>query len=352
MRVRDVYFGGIGTYLPENVESVESAVARGLFPADEVEARGFTGATVAGDTPAPEMALRAARDALKNGGVSPEDLATLLYTGTWHQGPDGWGPQYYLQRHLVGDDLLAVQVWHACNGTFSAIELAIGVLRAEPGRQAALITASDNFGTPLSQRWSPGAHSTVLGDAASAVVLTKDEGFAQLLSICSATYSEMEEAYRAGEPMFPPGVTEGRTLDFKKRNNAFVAKAIAAGNGPQMLIKHQQVSIECANRALDEAEIEIDDIKRVITHNWAKEETTAYLGVLGFGLEQSTWRYGSGMGHTGASDHLISLHHLLATDQLSPGDHVLLAGILPGATYKAAVIKILDIPSWASSTLD
>jgi clorobiocin biosynthesis protein CloN2 len=346
MRVRDIYLGGIGIFLPE-IQSVESAVARGLYPADEVASRGFSGAAVAGDLPAPEMALRAAQDALKNGGVSPDDLAALLYAGVWHQGPDGWSPQYYLQRHLVGDDLLAVEIRHGCNGTFSGIELAIGVLRAEADRKAALVVASDNFGTPLFRRWAPGAGFTVMGDGASAAVLTKEPGFAQLRSICGLTYSDMEEAHRAGEPLFPPGATEGTVLDFAKRYEAFREKAIAEGIGADMLIRHQQRSMACANRALAEAEVKIDDIRRVIVHNIAKEEAKAYLGVLGFPLRQSTWEFGATIGHIGAGDHLISLHHLLATGQLSPGDHVLLSGFSPGVTYKSAVIQILDIPSSA-----
>jgi clorobiocin biosynthesis protein CloN2 len=349
MRVRDVYFGGIGIYLPE-IQSVESAVASGLCQAQDMAARGFSGAAVAGDTPAPEMALNAARDALKNSGVSPGDLAALLYTGSWHQGPEGWNPPCYLQRHLVGDDLLAVEIRHGCNGTFSAIELAIGVLRAEPDRKAVLITASDNFGTPLFKRWDSGVQNTVMGDGASALVLTKDGGFAQLRSICASNYSDMEELFRAGEPMFPPGITEGRVLDFKPRIEAFVAKAIADGTGPELLARDHQLSAESASRALAEAEVKIDDIKRVIVHNWGQAETTAYLDMLGFPLEKSTWHYGSGIGHTGASDHMLSLHHLLTTGQLDVGDHVLLAGILPGATYKSAVIQILDIPSWPSSS--
>ncbi len=349
MRVRDIFFSGIGMYLPE-IESVESAVARGLYAADDVARRGFSGATVAGDMPAPEMALRAARDALKNGGVSPGDLAALLYVSVWHQGPDGWGPQYYLQRHLVGDDLLAVEIRHGCNGTFSGIELAAAFLRAEPDRKAALVTASDNFGTPLFRRWQPGSQSTVMGDGASAVVLTKDGGFAQLQSICTATYSSMEEAFRAGEPLFPPGVTEGRVLDFKARYETFMEKVFAEGTEAEMLIGPKQRGMECANRALAEAEVKIDDIKRVIVHNIGKEDATAHLSMLGFSLRQSTWEYGSGLGHLGASDHLASLHHLLATGQLSPGDYVLLAGVAPGLTYKSAVVQILDVPSWARSS--
>jgi clorobiocin biosynthesis protein CloN2 len=346
MRVRDVYFGGIGIYLPE-IQSVESAVASGLCQAQDMAARGFSGAAVAGDTPAPEMALNAARDALKNSGVSPGDLAALLYTGSWHQGPEGWNPPCYLQRHLVGDDLLAVEIRHGCNGTFSAIELAIGVLRAEPDRKAVLITASDNFGTPLFKRWDSGVQNTVMGDGASAVVLTKDGGFAQLRSICTLSYSELEEADRAGEPMFPPGITEGRVLDYKARYAAW-GKTIASNDiGMEMLVTHQQRTAECASRALAEAEVGKDDIKRVIIHNVARGDALTFLEMLGFPLEKSTWHYGSSIGHFGASDHMLSLHHLLATGQVGAGDYILLAGMSPGVTYKSAVVQILDIPAWA-----
>jgi 3-oxoacyl-[acyl-carrier-protein] synthase-3/clorobiocin biosynthesis protein CloN2 len=348
MRARDVFFGGIGIYLPE-IETVESAVARGLCQADEMAAVGFRGVTVAGDLPAPEMALHASRDALKNAGVSPADLAALLYVYVWHQGPEGWGPPHYLQRYLTGDDMFAVEVKDGCNGMFSGIELALGLLRAEPDRKAALVTAGDNFGTPLFKRWESGAQNTVMGDGASAVVLTKDEGFAQLLSICTASYSDMEEADRAGTAIFPPGITEGRMADYKARHEAFGRKVFAEGVAEKMFITHQQRAAECANRALAEAGIGRDDLKRVIIHNIGRGDATAYLGMLGFELDQSTWSYGCGIGHTGASDHLISLCHLLATAQLGPGDHVLLTGMAPGVTYKSAVVKIIDIPPWARS---
>jgi hypothetical protein len=39
----------------------------------------------------------------------------------------------------------------------------------------------------------------------------------------------------------------------------------------------------------------------VIIHNIGKGGATAYLGMLGFGLDQSTWSYGRGIGHAGAS---------------------------------------------------
>jgi clorobiocin biosynthesis protein CloN2 len=349
VRVRDIFLNGIGVFLPE-VQSVEAAVERGLYSADDVASRGYTGAAVAGEMPAPEMAVYAAQDALKRADVSPDDLIAVLHASVWHQGPEAWGPQNYLlhclQRNVISDDLVAVEIRDNCSGVFSGIELALGCLRGQPPGKAALITSSDNFGTPLFDRWSAGGGSTVMGDGASALVMSEQRGFAQLKSICSAIFCEMEEVFRVGEPMFPPGVTIGREVDLGSRYEKFQEEAIAEGVGTEMMITHQLRSLECANRALTEAGVSADEISKVIVHNHAREESAAHLGMLGFPLARSTWEYGSGIGHIGASDHLISLHHLVATGQLGPGDHALLFGFSPGTTYKSAVVQILETPPW------
>src|SRR5262249_54913536 len=155
------------------------AVNRGLLSAEQARALEFESVAVAGDESAPEMALRAARDALKTSGVAPGDLDALLYANVWYQGPEGWGPQYYLQHHLIADAGLAGEPKQGCNGTSTGMELSVGLLRAEPSRRATIVLASDNFGTPIIQRWQPGTGLVILGDAATATVLTKAPGFAQ-----------------------------------------------------------------------------------------------------------------------------------------------------------------------------
>ena len=349
MLVQDTYVSGLGVHLPA-ARTVASAVAAGECTPAEGAATGITSATVAGDLSAAEMALLAAQDAVKQSGTAPGDYAALLFAGVWHQAPDGWDPQFYLQRHLIGDDLLSVGIRNGCSGTFSGIELAIGMLASHPDRRAAMVVASDNFGTPLIRRWSPGGGFSVLGDGASALVLTREPGFLQLRSICTTSFSAMEEAHRAGEPLFPPSATVGRTLDFGARFEAYQREVVAAGSGTEMMIRHQQRSMECASRALADAGLRVGDIRRVITHNIARDEAKAYLGMLGFALRQSTWDHGSTVGHVGASDHAIGLHHLLSTGAVRPGDHLLLCGFSPGITYKAAVVQVLDVPSWAGPT--
>ncbi len=347
MQLADTYIGGVGAFLPRTVVSVEKAVAKGWYPAEEAELHNLAGAVVAGDVPAPEMALHAARSAIKRSGRAPADLDLLLYASTWHQGPDGWPPHSYLQRHLVGGDVLATEVRQGCNGMFIALELAAGHLDAAPGRQAALLVAADNYGTPLMDRWRMGP-GYVGGDAASALVLTKGTGFARLTSVCTTTVTEAEELHRGSEPLFPPGVTVGRKMSFAARNEQFRQQVMSKGEATAALFKIQRALMEVVERALAESGIEARDLTRVAFMNYSEEIVEQRcMAMLDLPMSRSTWEYGRTIGHCGASDQVLSLDHLLMTGQLGPGDHMLMLGTGPGVTVSSAVIKIIDNPQWA-----
>lgn len=329
MRTPNISIRGIGVFIPE-IMSIEQAIAQGQYPAEDAEVHELTGAAVAGDIPAPEMALRAARSALERCGQRPDELDLLLYADSWHQGPDGCQPQYYLQHHLVGGNMLAVEVRQGCNGMFSAMELAAAYLRGAPGpdgsdsTQTALLVAADNFGTPLFDRWRAGP-GYVAGDAACAVVLANGPGFAQLLSVGSAAVAEAEQMHRGDKPLFPPGPTVGDSLDFAACNAQF------------------------RRRALAEAGVGIGDITRVAYMNYSREIVEQRcMAALGLPMSKSTWQFGRELGHLGASDQIVSLVHLLGSGALHPGDHLLMLGIGPGVTVSCAVVKILAKAPWCT----
>ncbi|MGC5015055.1 ketoacyl-ACP synthase III family protein [Streptosporangium sp. DT93] len=347
MRYADTYISGVGAFVPRTVVSVEKAVAKGWYPAEDAELHNLAGAVVAGDVPAPEMALHAARSAVKRSGRAPADLDLLLYASTWHQGPDGWPPHSYLQRRLVGGDVLATEIRQGCNGMFIALELAAGYLDAAPGRQAALLVAADNYGTPLMDRWRMGP-GYVGGDAASALVLTTGTGFARLTSVCTTTVTEAEELHRGSEPLFPPGVTVGRKMSFAARNEQFRQNVMPRGEATAALFAIQRTLMEVVERALDESGIKPGDLARVAFMNYSEEIVEQRcMAMLDLPMSRSTWDYGRTIGHCGASDQVLSLDHLLTTGQLNPGDHVLMLGTGPGVTVSGAVIQIIDRPPWA-----
>lgn len=354
MKLAGIYLSGLGAYVPE-VVPVETAIEQGYLDADEVAKSGLTGAACAGEMPAPEMALRAGRQAIKRASSGREsiceDIDILLYADNHHSGPDGWFPQFWLQRHLVGGDLLAAEVRQGCNGMFGALELAANYLIASNGGNA-LVVASDNSTSPLVNRWQSLRPDFIIGDAASAVVLTRarTEAFARLKSVGSVTVTELEGMHRGDEPLFPPGATIGRPLDFAGRIEQFVYE-----NRDQMylwaldLIKQRSTLI---SQLLDEAGIDIAGVSRIAyNHGSRKFVGEGLLDMLGVPIEKSNWQFGRGLGHLGASDQVVSLAHMLGSGELVAGDHLLMLGIAPGVSIAGAVVEILSVPSWAEPVL-
>jgi len=342
----DLYISGVGVCIPETV-SVEHAAAAGWYPAERMELHQLGGAAVAGDIPAPELALRAARSAIGRSGLSPADVDLLLYASTWQQGPEGWPPYAYLQRHLVGDRALATQLRQGCNGMFTALELAASYLRAEPDRRAALLVAADNYSTPLANRWRMGS-DYIAGDAASAVVLDTKPGFARLLSGCSASVSAAEEMHRAAEPLFPPGITIGRALDFAAHTERYRRRVVSDGTGTGVLVTVHQRLAEVIDRILAEADITMDEVTRVAVMNHSQSITEQMCeAAFGLPLSRSAWEFGRMIGHCGASDQILALDHLVITGELRRGDHLLMVGQGPGVMLSGAVVQILESPPWA-----
>jgi len=341
LKIEDIFLGGLGVHLPPSV-SVEHAIEEGWYDVEDAEETQLTGAAVAGGLSGPEMAVEAARQALSRAGREPGAVDLLLYADVYHAGPEGWLPQSYVQRHVVGGGALAVGIRQGCNGVFGALELAAAHLRAAPDRSAALIVAADNLSSPLLDRWrcSPGV---IVGDAASAALLTTTPGFARLRSVASASIPELEQLHRGNEPLHPPGSARGRRLQFQSRFDEFIQNG---GFGPDGQLVFVKTMTEVAHRVLDEAGIGLGDLARVVTNNGAREGVQSRLDALGLPMELSTWEFGRGIGHLGASDQLVSLDRLLADGELAAGTHVLLLGLGPGVSVAAAVVEILETPPW------
>jgi 3-oxoacyl-[acyl-carrier-protein] synthase III len=344
VKLTDVYLSGLGVFLPD-VIGVDTAIEQGWLDPDTAARTGLTGAACAGELPAPEMALRAARQAVDRSGADPLELAALLYADNYHSGPDGWFPQFWVQRHLVGGNLLAAQIRQGCNGMFGALELAATYVLARGGGTA-LAVAADNSTSPLVNRWQCLRPDFIIGDGASAAVLSTEPSFARLKSVSSVTVPELEGMHRGDEPLFPPGATIGRTMDFAARIEHF-------GYENRENMRHWGLSLlkarsELVDRVLHEAGIDITGVTRIAYNHGSREHVEdGLLAMLDLPLAKSNWDFGRHLGHLGASDQLVSLANMLGTGELRPGDHLLMLGVAPGVSVAGAVVQILDVPAWA-----
>ncbi|MFE4519483.1 ketoacyl-ACP synthase III family protein [Kitasatospora sp. NPDC056783] len=331
----ELYLDGIAACIPDRV-TLEEAVERGLCAAEDVAGMDWLSVAVAGDVAAPDMAVRAGLEALAMSRHPASDIAVLMHATVTHQGPDIWSSSHYVQRHTVGGSAPSVEIRQGCAGMVASLELAGCFLAAAPDRPAALITAADNWTHPLIARWR-GTRWALFGDAATALVLSRRQGFARLVNVCSSSLPELEELNRGGEPLHPAGPTIGRQVVLPERITAFqgdqgaMAKAIGLAES------------ELIHRTLDEAGLNPRDIARV-THQSAGSRSIVEHILEPFDRELSlgTWEFGRRLGHTGASDQVAALHHLLTGREVHPGDHVMLLGTGVGMAFACAIVQVLD----------
>lgn len=337
MQIDDMYLGALGTWLPPSVPA--PAAPDGSAPDPDR----LSGALVAGeDIAPPQMAARAVEELLRRGGLDAADIDILFHVSVFHQGPDGWLPQSYIQRETLGTPIPSVGIQQGCNGLFAALELAAGWLRAAPGRDTALLTAAENFDSPLVDRWS--AHpGSWLGDSACALTLTTRHGFARVRSLDTVMVPELEQLHRGEEPLFPPGAPAGRQLDFGARAGQF--RALNAVPDAQVRLAKARDGLLA--QVLEESGTDLADVAWVISLNTSRSHVQQrVMDPLGLPMSRSAWEFGSSFGHLGAGDQFVTLERMVAGGRVAPGDRVLMLGVGPGVSIGAAVVEILEVPDW------
>jgi 3-oxoacyl-[acyl-carrier-protein] synthase-3 len=339
VRTENLYLAGIGSVVPDRV-STEYAVAHGWYDEARRSAAGIISVAVSESTPAPDMAIAAARTAIERSGHGADDFGILLHSYTHHQGPDGWSAAHYILRNTLDRPVPAVEIRQACLGMLAAVEAAANRLLSNTSHPAALVTAADNFSTPLVDRWRSSS-AFVLADSASALVVSTVGGFARVLALGSMSDSRMEVLDRGNEPLFPPGVTLGRSLDFEERRE-YMRQQWAKGIAPP--IGHFGDTVAAVTeQTLKEAGLTIEEIARVAHpgFNWDGLETI-FLDPLGIDGDRGVWDYIRRVGHASATEVFLGLEHLWTTGQVVPGDRVLLVGAGAGASAGCAVVEILS----------
>jgi 3-oxoacyl-[acyl-carrier-protein] synthase III len=335
----NLYIKSVGVYLPDERISIEHAVESGMC-GEEFRTTGFVSVPVTDGTAPVDMAVLAARQAVHRLGAGQVDIDVVLHSSVTWAGPDGWAPSGYIMRELGYKPGAAYEVYQGCNGILSSMEIAAGLLALAPPQATALLTTAMNSSTSSVDRWSSLGSAIALGDAAAAVILSKDEGFARIDSICSTMVSELEVIHRGKGPLEQDTADRPR-VDMAPRLNG------SGTDGMQTVIDLQRLFasayVDIMRRALGEAGIKSYEIDWVIIENIGADFTLMLcLLPLRLPLQRSTVDFANTVSHLGATDHIASLDNLLTTGQLSPGNRILLVGGSTGWNVASAVLTITD----------
>lgn len=345
MRLHDVHIASIGVHLGQPVDLAE-AVAAGRYDQSEYTANGLVQAVVAADEFPADMAVSAVRQAMERCAVAPDSIRLMLHASLFFQGQDMWTPASYIQRYTVGGTAPSIEVDQKSSGGMAALGLAVAYLSACDRDSSLLITTADRFCEPGWDRFRSES-GTVMGDGATATLLTRRPGFARVLSTVMTADPTLEEMYR-GDGFRDAAHSGDKPMDLRRRKKAFMRGR---------MLELEQISLriasgvgDCMREALDEADTKLDDVARVVLPNIGLTvRWWSLLKEMGVERERTTWDWGRTIGHLGAGDQFAGLEQLVRQGTVKPGDRVVLAGSGHGFNWGAAVVEILHTPDWGTT---
>ncbi|BAJ28538.1 MULTISPECIES: ketoacyl-ACP synthase III family protein [Kitasatospora] len=340
MRWQDVYLAGTGVWLPERF-AVADAVAQGLVK-EPNQNLGYLSVTVEpGSVSAPEMAVRAGRQAVERAGIPTGEYGLHLHAHLWFQGLDWWSSANYVAARTSGSQAVAFAIDQRSLTAIGALQLTAGYLTSGAA-SSALITTADRFTAPMLDRWNM-QRQLIFGDGATAAALTTRPGPARLVATTAFGLNELEGWTRADQEFRDRPGTQW-PVPVWERGEYQLSNPDAASDGKLWV----ESMIRLKDEVLAEAGLAIGDIARAAMPFQHRGDGQAEMhDLVGLTEEQTVWNeLGRHTGHIGAGDPFAGLDYLITNRLVSPGDHVLLYGCGVGFNFAAAVFQITDVPSW------
>jgi len=324
---------GMGFYLPEKEVSVRKLAEQAGIP--EVVAVNAGAETVReagpGELPS-DMAIAAAKIALRDAGISGGDLDLIIYCGAGL--PDYVIPQTsgLIQNALGAAHAFAFDLVQNCSGMITALQTAKGFMALNEGIDTALLVAGD--------KWSRFtrfhvADSVFFGDGGGAVIVKKGAPDFTPQAFHIITDGTFYDLWRieAG------GVRHPATVDTVKAGLHFYDCMDKDRAHHEFRDIYIPVMVKTVKKALEKAGISADDVAYFDMVNANLRVTEIVLDTLKISREKSSIPYLKKFGHFGAHDIFFNLQRALEDNRLRKGGFIVLQSTGVGFTWAAAVLK-------------
>ncbi|MCX4784382.1 3-oxoacyl-[acyl-carrier-protein] synthase III C-terminal domain-containing protein [Streptomyces sp. NBC_01264] len=230
----------------------------------------------------------------------------------------------------------------------STAELDIGAplrtrLVDNPESGVSVVTAGDNWNDPSFNRWR--TDRLLFGDGAGAFALSREQGFARILSMVTYTDPELEGAHRGSQPFGPFQYSADHPINLNRRRREFLETVDEADVWHRIERGQRQV----AHEALDEAGSSVKEMDFLVTpHLGAALTVKQCLRPLGeCDLSRTAWDFSRRTGHLGAADQLAGFNYLAESGRLNQGMRIMLMGVGGGFSWTCVVVEIEETPGYS-----
>lgn len=326
---------GVATYHPETFWSAEKMAEESGLPLEViVDKIGVLQKPMPGpDDTTSNMGIYAARKAIDNAGISPEEIDVVIWDGAQHKDYMNW-----LAFTKVCHELGATKAWgfdmeSMCGSVIVGIEIAKSLILSREDVKTVLLVSGYRNCDMINLKYKPAAFLFDIGAGGSALVLRENAAINEVLgsaAVADGSFSEDFVVPVGGSkkwPMEPEDVEKTwfhitcDPNDFKERLSA-------------VTLKNWYHVIDTALSRSGLTRKDIDYFAMVKIKRSAHYEVLRELG-----LREDQSVFLENYGHVGQNDVVFSLVDGLRLDRIKDGDNVLMVSAGGGWTWNAAVVR-------------
>lgn len=326
---------GWGTYLPQQTRGYEELSRLTGIPAEVIRDKfGIHQVYVAGpDDHASTMGAAAAQQAIERAGLTPDDVNLIIYHGSEFKDYIVWSAATKIQQLLKADNATAFEIYSLCAGAGVALNIARGMMVADPRLENVLLVAASRELDLLDYQNERARFMINFSAGGGALLLRR--GYEQNRLVGAAV------------------LTDARLADM----------VVMAGGGSrnpasaQTLETHQHIldvpDITLMRDVLGEVSLSnfLRVIREAVEQAGRSVEDIDYLGLThmkasfhndilsGLGLSEDQAVYLSQYGHIQSADQAIAIDEGIRQGKIKPGDLVAIAGAGTGYTWSAAAFE-------------
>ena len=272
-----------------------------------------------------DLAANAGRSALENAGISAEEVDLIIVATVT---PDMFFPSTscFVQHKLGARNAACFDINAACSGFLYAVEIAQQFITSHT-YDTVLVIGADKLSSIVD--WTDRNTCVLFGDGAGAAVLRHRGGAHGVVSTYMASDGELTDI------LYIPG--GAARFPITKENVDQKINCIKM-NGKETYKYAINSMLEAANRALEDANLDPEDLACIIPHQANLRIIEAIAHRFGVPLDRfvvNLDRYGN----TSAAAVAIALDEAHRTGRMKVGDYVLLVVFGGGLTWAASVIQ-------------
>lgn len=318
---------GLGRYIPEKI--YDNAYFESIVDTNDEWITRRTGIKerhiAADDEYTTDLAVNAAKSAIEDAGIAPEDIDLVLLATV---SPDYFTPccACIVQDKIGAVNAAAFDFNAACSSFITGMIMAEQFIKNGTYKNVLLVCAD-----ALSKvtDYKDRATCVLFGDAAGAVVLSADDNGGKML------------AYELGAD----GSGAMNITSLAVRDDAEELEKRVSGRKETIWMAGQQVMkfavktmADATGRVLEKAGLTYDDIKLIVPHQANYRIVDSALARMGVGKDKAILTLEK-YGNTSSSCVPIALKEAIETGMVKRGDKVVVVGFGGGLTWAAAVFE-------------